>query len=138
MLLLKSILIWLVFIATESLNGTIRTLWLVPSLGDPLAHRISFVTGAFIVLAIATLFIRWLHASRVSQLLGVGVLWSALTLGFEIVLGRIVLGYSWAQIATDYNLMQGGLMSFGLVWLAASPLLAVKIREVLPDFDQLT
>jgi hypothetical protein len=138
LLLLKSILIWLLFIVTESLNGTIRTLWLVPSLGDPLAHRISFVTGAFIVLAIATLFIRWLHASRVSQLLGVGVLWSALTLGFEIVLGRIVLGYSWAQIATDYNLMQGGLMSFGLVWLAASPLLAAKIREILPDFDQLT
>jgi hypothetical protein len=130
-------LIWLLFIATESLNGTIRTLWLVPFLEDPLAHHISFVTGAFIVLAIATLFIRWLHVSRFSQLLGVGVLWSSLTLGFEIVLGRIVLGYSWGQIATDYNLMQGGLMAFGLVWLAASPLLAAKIREVLPDFDQL-
>jgi hypothetical protein len=135
--LLKSILIWLVFIATESLNGTIRTLWLVPSLGDSLAHRISFVMGAFIVLAIATLFIRWLQATRISQLLGVGVLWAILTLAFEIGLGRVILGYSWEQIAADYNVGQGGLMPFGLVWLVLSPAIATKIRSLLPRRNQL-
>lgn len=137
MLILKSALIWLMFIMTESLNGTIRTLWLAPSLGDQMAHRISFVTGAFIILVIATLFIRWLQTTHVSQLLGVGLLWSVLTLGFEMALGNIVLGYSWAQIAADYNVLQGGLMPFGLVWLAASPLFAAKIRGVFPDLNQL-
>jgi hypothetical protein len=137
MIFLKGTVIWLIFIAAESLNGTIRTLWLVPSLGDPLAHHISFATGAFIVLAIATLFIRWLHASRVSQLLGVGVLWIVLTLAFEIILGRVILGYSWEQIAADYNVFQGGLMSFGLVWLGLSTLIAAKIRGVLPERNQL-
>ncbi|WP_404790125.1 hypothetical protein [Altericista sp. CCNU0014] len=128
MLLLRSIAVWLVFIAVESLNGTIRNVWLTPSLGDVWAYRISFVTGAFVVLAIATLFIRWLRAVRVFQLLGVGVLWVALTLAFELVLGRVVLGYSWAQIAADYNVRQGGLMFFGLVWLGLSPLISAKIR----------
>jgi len=41
MIVLKGIVIWLMFIATESLNGTIRILWLMPTFGDPLAHQIS-------------------------------------------------------------------------------------------------
>jgi hypothetical protein len=136
-LLLKSIAVWLIFILTESLNGTIRTLWLVPSLGDPLAHQFSFIIGMLIVLAIAMLFVHWLQASRVSQLLGVGVLWMGLTLAFEVVLGRVILGYTWEQITADYNVSQGGLMSFGLIWVALSPLIAAKMRGVFPKPHQL-
>jgi hypothetical protein len=137
MLLLKAFAIWLVFMIAESLNGTLRILWLVPSLGDRTAHQLSFVTGAILIVAIATLFIRWLHVSRVPQLLGVGVLWIVLTLAFEIALGRFILGYSWGQIAVDYNVYQGGLMPFGLVWLGLSPFIAAKIRGVLPGQNQL-
>ncbi|HEY9709011.1 MAG TPA: hypothetical protein V6D48_12490, partial [Oculatellaceae cyanobacterium] len=85
MIFIRGIVVWLVFIVAESLNGTVRTLWLVPALGDLRAHQISFITGSILVLAIATLFVRWLQASRVSQLLGVGVVWLLLTVVFEIV-----------------------------------------------------
>jgi hypothetical protein len=101
MIYLRSIAIWLVFIIIESLNGTIRTLWLVASLGDLLAHQVSFVTGSLLILMIATIFVRWLKISNFSQAIGVGVLWMLLTVMFEIGLGRFVLGYSWAQIAAD-------------------------------------
>ncbi|MGB5631368.1 MAG: hypothetical protein WBM86_01145, partial [Waterburya sp.] len=117
MLILKGIIIWLVFILAESLNGTARILWLVPYLGDRPAHQISFVIGSVLVLTIAILFVRWLQASHFSQLLYVGVLWLLLTVVFEIVLGRLILGYSWSQIGADYNLLQGGLMPIGLVLL---------------------
>jgi hypothetical protein len=53
MLILKSIIVWLVFILAESLNGTVRSLWLVPFLGDRLAEQISFVIGSVLLLAIA-------------------------------------------------------------------------------------
>jgi hypothetical protein len=137
MIILKGIIVWLVFIAAESLNGTVRILWLVPSFGDIWAHQISFITGSFLVLTIATLFVRWLQASRVSQLLGVGVLWLLLTVAFEIVLGRFILAYSWEQIAADYNLLQGGLMPIGLVLLTLSPLIAGKIQGVLTDINHI-
>lgn len=136
MILLKGIIVWLVLILAESLNGTVRMLWLVPTLGDLRAHQLSFVMGAVLILTIATLFVRWLHASRVSQLLSVGVLWLVLTVVFEIVLGRFILGYSWEQIAADYNVLQGGLMPFGLVWLTLSPLIAAKILDILPSKNQ--
>jgi hypothetical protein len=133
MIILKGIIVWLVFIVAESLNGTVRILWLVPSFGDIRAHQISFITGSFLVLTIATLFVRWLQAARVSQLLAVGVLWLLLTVAFEIVLGRFILAYSWEQISADYNVFKGGLMPIGLVLLTLSPLIAGKIRGVLTD-----
>jgi hypothetical protein len=137
MIILKGIIVWLVFIVAESLNGTVRILWLVPSLGDLRAHQISLITGSFLVLAIATLFVRWLQASRVSQLLAVGVLWLLLTVAFEIVLGRFILAYSWEQIAADYNVFKGGLMPIGLVLLTLAPLIAGKIRGVLTDINSI-
>lgn len=136
-LLLKSVAVWLLFILAESLNGTIRTLWLVPSVGDSLAHQLSFITGMLIVLAIALLFIRWLGIVQVPQLLGVGGLWMGLTLAFEVFLGRVILNYSWGQITADYDVRQGGLMTFGLLWVALAPLIAAKIQGVLPNPHQL-
>ena len=136
MLIFKSIIVWLVFILAETLNGTVRILWLVPYLGDRLAHQISFVTGSGAILAIATLFVRWLRVSHFYQLLYVGVLWMLLTVTYEMVLGRLILGYSWSQIAADYNLLQGGLMPIGLVLLTLAPAIAAKIRGVWPDKKQ--
>jgi hypothetical protein len=99
----------------------------VTLLGDVRAHQVSFVTGSILILTIATLFGRWLGASR-SQLFGIGFLWSILTLAFEIGLGRLIFGYSWDRILADYNLSQGGLMSIGLVLMMLSPLIGDKIR----------
>jgi hypothetical protein len=130
MIFLRSIAIWTIFIIIESLNGTIRKLWLVPLWGDLRAHQISFITGSLLILTIATIFVPWLKISSLSQSIGVGVFWMLLTVVFEVGLGRLRFGYSWAQIAADYNLLQGRLMSLGLVLLILAPLLATKIRGV--------
>ncbi|MFN5751288.1 MAG: hypothetical protein ACK47G_02180 [Pseudanabaena sp.] len=133
MVILTSILVWLVFIFAESLNGTARIFWLIPLLGDSLAHQISFAIGSLLIVTIATLFIGWLEASKFIQLLSIGLAWLLLTVLFEIALGRFVLAYSWEQIAADYNLLQGGLMPIGLVLLVLSPFIATKIRGILSD-----
>jgi hypothetical protein len=105
----------------------------VPLLGDLRAHQISFVIGSLLILTIATIFVRWLKISNLSQSIGVGVLWMVLTVVFEVGLGRLAFGYSWAQTAADYNLFQGRLMSLGLVLLVLAPLIATKIRGGLID-----
>ncbi len=130
MILLRSMAIWFIFIALESLNGTIRTLWLVPLFGDLRAHQLSFITGSLLILTIATISIRWIEATSLAQLMSVGVLWMLLTVTFEVALGRWAFGYSWAQIAADYNLFQGRLMAIGLVLLLFAPLIATRIRDV--------
>ena len=86
MIFLRSIIVWLVFIVAESLNGTVRNFWLIPTLGDFWAHQISFVMGSILVVAIATIFVRWLDATRTSLFLSFGLLWIVLTLTFEFCL----------------------------------------------------
>jgi hypothetical protein len=137
MIFLRSIAIWLIFIIIESLNGTIRTLWLVPVVGDLWAHQISFVTGSLLILTISTIFVRWLNATSLAQLISVGILWMLLTVVFEVSLGRWAFGYSWTQIAADYNLFQGRLMLIGLVILLFAPLIATKVRGIWIDRNQL-
>lgn len=128
MLVLKSVAVWLIFILIESINGTIRILWLAPHLGEGTAEAIAFLTGSLVVVAIAALFSPWLQASRTSQLLLIGVLWMGLTLAFEIALGRLAFGYSWAQIMAQFNLLNGELMLVELALLLLAPWIGAKIR----------
>jgi hypothetical protein len=129
MIFIRSIAIWLIFIIIESLNGTIRNLWLLPWVGDLRAHQISFVTGSLLILTVSTIFVRWLNISSFSQSIRIGALWMLLTVVFEVGLGRLIFGYSWARIAVDYNLLQGRLMSIGLLLL----LFATRVRGFLTE-----
>lgn len=126
--LLRGLMVWLVIIAMEFLHGTARIVWLEPLVGDFRARQISVFTGSLMILAIAFLFIRWLRASQVTQLLRVGLLWLVLTIGFEIALGRFIMQLSWERIFSDYNLLRGGLMPIGLLVLTLSPLITAKMR----------
>ena len=85
-------------------------------------------TGSIIILAIALAFVRWIGAHRTTELLVVGFLWLVLTLAFEILFGRFVVGASWERLAADYNVLEGGLLAFGMLVLLLSPLIAGKVR----------
>lgn len=129
MMLVRAIAVWLVIIAAESVSGTIRRLWLIPILGEARAGQIGFVVGAIIIIAIAWLFVRWMRAESTTALLLIGLLWAALTFLFEILLGRLVLDYSWVRIAADYDITQGGLMAIGLMVLLLAPWIAAILRR---------
>lgn len=128
---LRSLIVWLIFILIESLNGTVRILWLVPALGNGLAHQVSFAIGSLLILILSTAFVPWLRASW-AQSVSIGLLWAGLTLAFEVGLGRWVFDYSWGQIWADYDLARGGLMPLGLGLMALSPMLGRIIRSWVP------
>jgi hypothetical protein len=128
MLWLRALAVWVGIVAAETVHGTLRTSWLAPQVGDFRARQIAVFTGSLIVVAIAWLSIRWLRAPGTGALLAVGLLWAALTLGFDLVLGRFVFGYAWQRMAEDFDVAHGGLLPFGILVLAASPLVATKLR----------
>jgi hypothetical protein len=123
--------IWFLLIAAEMLHGIVRGILLVPYVGDFRSRQIGVFTGSLIILGIALLSVRWIGATRPFQLLGIGLLWLGLTVAFEVLFGRFVMGATWERIASDYNVLEGGLMPFGLGVLALSPLIAGKVRGVL-------
>jgi hypothetical protein len=95
MFLLRAFVVWLVLISVETVHRMLRTLLLVPHLGDFPARQVSILTGSLLILGVTLLFVRWIAATIRLQLLGVGMLWIVLTMLFEIGVGRLVLHLSW-------------------------------------------
>jgi hypothetical protein len=128
----RALAVWLVLICAEILHGIARGIFLVPHVGEFRSNQIGVLTGSVIILVIAVIFVRWIGAFRTSTLLAVGVLWLGLTLAFEILFGRFMMGASWERLAADYNVLEGGVLPFGMVVLLLSPLIAGKIRGTTP------
>ena len=124
----RALLVWLVIIAAESVNGTLRTLYLAPVIGDFPARRVGVLIAIAIIFLITLAFTRWMGACTRAQLLGIGLLWVGLTLVFEFALGLGVFHYDWSRMLSDYDLSRGGLMAFGLLAMVFTPLLAARVR----------
>tara|TARA_R110002073_G_scaffold43606_13_gene121636 strand:+ start:6760 stop:7185 length:426 start_codon:yes stop_codon:yes gene_type:complete len=124
----RSLAIWFVLIALEIVHGILRAIVLVPFVGEFRSNQIGVFTGSAIILAITYFTIRWIGAQRPYQLLLVGLIWLVLTVAFEVSFGRFLVGLSWERIAADYNMLEGGLMPLGLLFLFVSPMVALKLR----------
>lgn len=121
-------LAWLLIIVGETLNGTVRRLWIAPAIGDLRARQLGVLTGSVVVFLVALLSRHWIGARTCRQCLLAGGVWVLLTIVFEIGLGRM-LGYSWQRLLADYNPLAGGLMGAGLLFMLFAPALAATIRR---------
>jgi hypothetical protein len=127
MLLLRSLAVWLVLMVVETIHGIARTLWLVPRVGDLRARQVGVFSGSVLLLGVAAVAAPWLRADTPPRQFGVGSLWVALTLLFEIGVGRLVLRLSWDRLASDYDVRKGGLMPLGLVALLLAPWIGARL-----------
>ncbi len=125
----RSLTIWLVLIVAEIVHGILRAIALVPAVGEFRSNQIGVFSGSVIILAIVYFIISWIGAQRPNELLLVGLIWLVLTVAFEVVFGRFVVGLSWERIASDYNVLKGGLLPLGLLFLFFSPTIALKLRK---------
>ena len=106
-------------------------MFLAPLVGDFRARQIAVFTGSILIVIVATSFIGWIRPARVGDAVAVGVVWLVLTLAFEIAFGRYVVHAPWSRIASDYDLLRGGLLPIGLVVLTVAPLIAARVRRLL-------
>jgi hypothetical protein len=126
----RALAVWLVLIAVEFVHGILRAILLVPVVGDFRERQIGVFIGSALILVVAYLFIGWLRVPDTKSLILVGLLWLALTVAFELGFGHFVFGRSWESLGEDYDVRQGGLLPFGMVVLALSPVIARWMRAV--------
>ncbi len=93
----------LILIVAEIIHGILRAIALVPMVGEFRSNQFGVFTGSAIILVISYPTIRWVGAKRIRELLLVGFIWLALTIGFEFLFGRFVVGLSWERITSDCN-----------------------------------
>lgn len=126
--LARAVLTWLLIALLETASGVARTLWLAPRLGDAAARGAGIALGCVLILAVALASVRGLAARGVAGRgwIVVGLVWLVLMLAYEVLLGRWVLGWDWAAIATEYR--PAAPMPYALAWLAAAPWCAARLR----------
>jgi hypothetical protein len=122
----RAAIVWMAFMLVETGHGAVRELFIAPLIGGLRARQLGVFIGSLLIFIVAWLLARWLNARTLREQLVVGGFWVALTLVFEMTLGR-AMGNSWSRILSDYDPARGGLMLLGLAFMFCTPML-VKAR----------
>jgi hypothetical protein len=123
----RALVAWLLIFGGEVAHGIVRTVLLLPRVGDLPSRQIGVISGSLLILLIAWLTVRWIAAASRGQWLAIGALWTGLMVAAEITLGR-ALGYTWSRIGEDFDPTRGGALLLGLLVLAAAPLAMARAR----------
>jgi lysylphosphatidylglycerol synthetase-like protein (DUF2156 family) len=110
-------------------NGTVRELVLLPRVTESAAHQLS--TASLVALLggyFWSLHRRW-PIRTATTAAGIGASWALMTVAFEFGLGHYVEGKSWATLTADYDLTDGRVWVFVLVWTAVGPVIVRRLQS---------
>lgn len=122
----RGLLIWLAIMLVETVHGVLRGLLLVPRIGPAAAERIGWPVAAVLVIAIATLAIRWTGLTGRAALLRLGVAWAVLTVLFELAIGWL-RGLD-AQALLAALKPASGTIPWSAALMLVAPLVAARLR----------
>lgn len=130
-MLLRSIGIWLIMASAAVANGIARVTMLIPWLGEDAARPVSALILLSIVFALSLLHHRWSGGLSTAQAWTVGVLWLALTLLFETVLG-LSQGMSAEVILASYDPFSPSLWVYVVAAILLAPPVVHSLQWCIP------
>ena len=126
MKILKSILIWLCFIPVAILNGGLREHVLDGAIGEKWALPVSGIVLASCIFLITWLLLPRIGRIRMKGCVAIGLLWTFLTLLFELTF-CLAGGNSLRELLAAYNPLTGNLWVLVLAATLLSPAVVRKI-----------
>lgn len=114
---------WVLLALLMSANGVFRELVLRRAIGATQADIVSAAMGALIILGATWYLFRPLANRPVAELARVSAIMVALTVAFELIVGRYVDGKSWNELISDYAIWRGRLWPALLLIVALTPFL---------------
>ena len=130
----KAFCFWLGFLAVAVTFGIIRDKILTPTLGLLGGRAVGTFLVCVGIFGLIYLYVRKIEAAPRNMLLKLGIFWTVLTIAFECLFGRYVMGVAWEVLLADYNVFQGRLWPLVLMVLMVTllgPVLAWKMRNYL-------
>lgn len=128
MTIFRASLLWLAFLATAILAGTLRQFLLAPIMGELPARAACTVLLCVLYFAAIRAFVLRRRIDSPSTRLLLGIFWSGLTLAFEFGFG-LARGLGWDAMLADYNMLEGRLWPLVPLTLLLAPLLARRERQ---------
>jgi hypothetical protein len=129
-LFLRALLIWTLIAVLEVLHGIARAKIIAPKIGDLRSRQVGVFSGSLLFFAVTIASFDWMRISSSDQAFAVGGLWLLCMLALEFSVGRFVFHFGWKWLFNDFNFFKGRLLAFGMLFLALSPYLVGKIRNL--------
>ena len=126
--LIRSFLVWLLFIPMAIANGALRDFVLAPALGDTLGRTVSSLTLSLLIFGLTLLMVDRIGVNTRAGYLVVGAFWLVLTVLFEVSFSLLVMGHPMDELLNDFDLFRGRLWLIVLAATFFAPLLASKMR----------
>jgi hypothetical protein len=126
----RSLAIWLGILVLANINGAVREMWLIPTLGPTPGRALSTIILSALVLLVTWLSIAWIAPATTRDALLIGALWLLLTLAFEFLVGHYVFQKPWSELTEDYHVMRGRIWPLVLVMVLFAPLWAGGLRKL--------
>lgn len=130
-ILFKATGVWFVIVIAAILNGIFREKVLLSLVGPELALPLSGILLSLLVLFVSFMLVSFLGSSKPRVMFVIGLFWITLTLSFEIIFGRFVVGKSWQEIMQVFNLLEGNLFVLVLIVTFIAPWMASKAKGIL-------
>jgi hypothetical protein len=127
-MILRATAVWVLLLVMAILNGGVRERWITPRWGPRAGHIASTLMLAALILLTAWLSVRWLRLSTPADAFRVGILWSVLTLAFELIAGHYLFRRSWPSLWAEYDLRQGRIWILVPLVTLLAPLAAGYLR----------
>lgn len=124
----RALVVWLGILVVAVFNGSAREAWLVPRFGEPVGRALSTMVLCALVFLLTWLTIGWIHPVTTGEALRVGLIWVALTLAFEFLVGHYIFRKAWAELLGDYDLSRGRIWVAVLVVVLFAPLWTTRLR----------
>ena len=128
----RSLLVWFGLLMLAIANGTFREAILVPRFGSGLAHTISSVTLAALIVVMGWFAIPWIGPHSMQDAWTIGATWVVLTVAFEFLGGHFLFGKPWKLLAADYNILAGRVWIVVLIATFIAPVLVYSWRADRP------
>jgi len=123
-MLLRALAIWCGLLIVAFLNGAVRVMWLMPTLGDSSAHLLSALILSTVVIVVAWRAIAWLQPHSVNEALLIGDEWVLMTITFEFVAGDYLFGASWDELLAQYDVSRGEMWVLVPITMLMAPVAA--------------
>lgn len=124
-----SILAWMPMVLIAIANGLFRERVLARRLSELPAHQASCATGVLLFGLYVWLVISIWRPESSGEAIATGLIWLVLTIAFEFLFGRLVVGHPWSRLLHDYNLFAGRLWVLVLGWIALAPYLFFQLQN---------
>src|SRR4030042_1393576 len=128
-MIVRYTLLWLPMVIIAITNGVIRDAGYGRCLGELAAHQVPTPTGLLLFgIYIWAIGLRW-KLETAGQAVAIGLIWLSLTLAFEFLFFHYVVRHPWSRLLNDYNILNGRVWIFVLIFITVAPYLMYTIRK---------